>query len=637
MNDYACELWKSARVIRQKLDSVSEKPKEEIQEELCALFTTHSPLVEDVEYALHTAVISRLESGDIEKVKEIAGILDIVVAIIIDQFDRASKAPPTPSDTDTCKSWWSLFFTNAEDVARLIPTSLIGQLVDHWEVSLVQLKDAYLRLAKQRLQESDVKEDGPARQDERKKLISHLGISPNGLLYLTLTSLLKQLNSRLCSSLHASLRARCVFLLERILAMDHKAIANNQKLRTQDFITCSDLDEDVMVGGDFRREFYRDFWSLQEALQYPDRMLEDVFLSTLTKVITYFLEHPAHMAAQPWAPPDSTPLRYAPRSRALGVQLNDPEFRLQFLTQVLIAFQVLEQEVRRTDPAPLSQKPESIRAEFASLKKQCQKVMVETRPAFAKMLTQVLERETQWVGWKGHGCREFEHESKEMLTARVTQAAKLSPEPRTNRKPHLEPYVSSLLKTLKDPQWKEPSVRAPMCERYLDRLIEEEKPENGIEEEYKAKKNKVFMWQCRRLFCQQHLRVYAQKDVRNPLDFMDAVKYVRTGKAPSKTEAEAEVEAEPADVPEAEEVERHEPEPQEALEAQEVQEAVEMAEVVEAEDPQEEPNGGDQVQSSKDTEAAPDGPSPASDLATECLKREGESDGSEPPAKKLKQ
>ena len=77
--------------------------------------------------------------------------------------------------------------------------------------------------------------------------------------------------------------------------------------------------------------------------------------------------------------------------------------------------------------------------------------------------------------------------------------------------------------------------------------------------------------------------------------------------------------------------------PKQALEAQEVQEAVEMAEVVEAEDPPEEPNGGDQVQSSKDTEAAPDGPSPASDVATECLKREGESDGSEPPAKKLKQ
>ena len=63
-----------------------------------------------------------------------------------------------------------------------------------------------------------------------KKLISQLGVSPNGHVYLTLTSLLKQLSARLAGSFNARLRTRISLLLERLLALDHKAIANNQPL-----------------------------------------------------------------------------------------------------------------------------------------------------------------------------------------------------------------------------------------------------------------------------------------------------------------------------------------------------------------------------------------------------------------------
>merc|ERR1712151_246821 len=73
-----------------------------------------------------------------------------------------------------------------------------------------------------------------------------------------------------------------------------------------------------------------------------------------------------------------------------------------------------------------------------------------------------------------------------------------------------------------------------MCDAYLDRLIEEDDPKNEIEEDYKAKGNKVLMWQCRRLFCQQHLRIYAQKELNNKPDFMDAVRLVKGVKAPAE-------------------------------------------------------------------------------------------------------
>jgi len=155
-------------------------------------------------------------------------------------------------------------------------------------------------------------------------------------------------------------------------------------------------------------------------------------------------------------------------------------------------------------------------------------------------LRHLLDRESHWVSWKGHGCREFERESLEMLSARVPPADKMQEKPAPMRasKPQLAGHLSGLLKTLKNPEWKVSSTSLSnqsmrthamrkMCDTYLDRLIEEEKPENQIEEEYRAKRNKVFMWQCRRLFGHQYLRFYAQKDVSTKTEFMDYVRAVR--------------------------------------------------------------------------------------------------------------
>merc|ERR1740130_1010655 len=133
-----------------------------------------------------------------------------------------------------------------------------------------------------------------------------------------------------------------------------------------------------------------------------------------------------------------------------------------------------------------------------------------------------------------------------MLNAKIPVADTLPENPIGNKpaKPSLEAYIRNILATLKDPKWKLPqapgsqddeeaakamhaNTTQAMCDGFLERLIEEDKPENGIEEDYKAKKNKVLMWQSRRLFCQHHLRVYAQKEVGSKPDFMDIVRIVK--------------------------------------------------------------------------------------------------------------
>lgn len=656
MDERAVEVWSQAPVVFETLDRIASKPKEQLVPELVELMSAPSSAgaddaaatpppavgVEEFEYAVHAVVMRRLEAGEDALLCEITSFLDGLTAAVAELLTTAA-APGVPStDTERCKQWWTSLMSVSEDVAKLLPIGQLERLVSDLEGGLVQVRSAYLKLAQQRLKEFDAKQEADAkaaekaeaeanaaakedakegkdgkdakpkeppkdskaaeakRTEERRRCITQLGISPNGTLYLSLTSLLKQVSSRLCNSLHASLRARVVLLLENLLAMDHKAIANNQKLRTQDYIQVDDLEteadadmgidaakateapkEDAVTdgtvtipddGGEAAPEekkpaaeaasslgqdsavdygLYKSFWGLQEALHYPERLFErketwTSFHKALLAVLKLFLKYPLQDNVKvPWTPPEPHPARQAPRARALRSQLDDPGFRQQFLTQVLIAFQALERDNRKD--ALISRQTDTTKAQLSSLKKMCGEALGELREGFPELLRHVLDREQQWVAWKSSGCREFERESLEMLHAKITPADVL-PEGRETAgltKPRLAPYLNTVLKTLKDPKWRAMPTAKPtddeeavkdmrahalkrMCDEALDRLVEEDKPENGIEEEYKAKKNKVFMWQSRRLFCQQHLRTYAKMEgTVAKTDFMYFVRHVK--------------------------------------------------------------------------------------------------------------
>lgn len=725
MDDGVTELWRFVPTIIDKLDGVCSNPGEHSKQVLFAalgLASSNSvainveetkPGVEDFEYALQASILGRLESNDDRKIDEVVPLIDVAAFVVAELFERSAALGAAAAETERCKSWWTMFVTVAEDTCRLAPTRILEGFVGDFESSLVRLRAAYLKLALLRLAECDAKQEAEAkaseegasgqgaaelkdgtkeaarqaklaqdreskRIEERKKQISHLGISPNGQLFLTLTSLLKQVTSRLPGSLHTPLRARVTLLLEKLLAMDYKAIANNQKNRATDYVQLEDLDpetdgafplvappraavvvvdvadgtefklpndpkdepkpkaegevksqtevkaeagvksdavvvsikvgqDDAMIivdmdegtestpkvinslGGDPAVDYklYRSFWELQEYLLHPERLFDrpdgwETFHRTLSKQLELFQKYPVQdPMKQPWAPPEPAPLRQAPRSSAFGVQMDDPGFRQQFLTQVMIAFQALEQGVSGKQDASgiMSRQTDKIKGEFETLKKKVQEVLEHARVGYTELLSRILEREAHWVAWKGHGCREYQRDSLEMLNGKAPPADELPDKMLATRpaKPVLAPYIQGMLKTLKNPQWKvgtpatgseeevaksmRPHVLKSMCDSYLERLMEDEKPENGIEEDYKAKKNKVFMWQCRRLFATQHLRLYARKDVggaTGKTDFLDIVRMVQekepeepaaNGHHAGAEGAAAEAEAEDQDLP----------------------------------------------------------------------------------------
>ncbi|CAE7454379.1 THO1 [Symbiodinium natans] len=303
---------------------------------------------------------------------------------------------------------------------------------------------------------------------------------------------------------------------------------------------------------------YTGFWALQESLQVVEKLFEKPenwkhFHAAMTKLLKQFEKYPTSAEQrEPWTPPEPAPQRQVCRARAFRVQMDDPQLRIQFLTQVLIAFQALEQDVssRRDRPGGLiSTQPDSIHAQLKEIRSCIEKVLTQTRASVGTMVTHVLARESHWVNWKGMGCREWEHDSLEMLTGKAQEIDVVGTTvsfPKYD-KPKLDPTIRDLLKEVKD--FTPPVIQPPRTdsegnpepcalelrrigEQGLDRHEGDEDPANGIEEEYKAKYNKAFMWQSRRLFGRHHIRVYARKEVSGKTDFMDFVRSARNRNPP---------------------------------------------------------------------------------------------------------
>ncbi|CAK0861855.1 unnamed protein product, partial [Prorocentrum cordatum] len=265
-------VWPHASTVLAALNEVASKPADVAKDRLLQVLgmgpddtavmdcsAERKPGLEDFEHAMYAAIFARLEADDEAKEAEVVRLLDAGAALVVDLFERAARPGASQPETDRCKFWWTMLMSVTEDASKLIPSRHLEGLVSDWERSLPRLRAAFLAMADQRLKEFDAKQLAGAaaledvddkekkRIDDRKKLIGVLGVSPNGILCLALTSLLKQLSSRLCSSLHAPLRARIVLLLEQI-SMDHKAIANNQKLRSQEWTKVEDLDAEADAG-----------------------------------------------------------------------------------------------------------------------------------------------------------------------------------------------------------------------------------------------------------------------------------------------------------------------------------------------------------------------------------------------------
>eukprot|EP00397_Hematodinium_sp_SG-2012_P057262 GEMP01071393.1.p1 GENE.GEMP01071393.1~~GEMP01071393.1.p1 ORF type:complete len:252 (+),score=36.40 GEMP01071393.1:128-883(+) len=182
----------------------------------------------------------------------------------------------------------------------------------------------------------------------------------------------------------------------------------------------------------------------------------------------------------------------------------------------MCAFALTTNVVKPDHPRSITRLDENRQIAFQKLKKRTWHLLEVASPSFARLLATNLSKETDWVVWKKGNCKESDRfyfraperlepaKKRRRLATDVTQAP-------------IQPYMDTLLGKLNEAA--RPSLDAALDQKvdqkdvsikFFKQLWDEDLPENKIDEEYKMKNNKVFMWQARRLYCQQHLSSHGE-------------------------------------------------------------------------------------------------------------------------------
>lgn len=136
--------------------------------------------------------------------------------------------------------------------------------------------------------------------------------------------------------------------------------------------------------------------------------------------------------------------------------------------------------------------------------------MQETPPdgaAFLELVDELFRRESRWVKWKLDNCKPFERAAPENFSLPLGsfRRPKLDPtqvnmsSAELNRLWNLHPDTDAFLRDESE------AMQVPTAASFLDALVQQLDPANGIEKEYLYSRDPVFVWRAVRLASQEML------------------------------------------------------------------------------------------------------------------------------------
>lgn len=230
--------------------------------------------------------------------------------------------------------------------------------------------------------------------------------------------------------------------------------------------------------------------------------------------------------------------KYLTSAQLFHLQLHDPFIRMQLLLQLLIYFQRCVRlafgccEFRldwfKLIPClifilcSLKAKPPQINWQPEQLKPLEQRVykLIEGIPSvgedFARSVKNVLHREVHWLDWKASSCPQFEKEPESLARKRKRPAEQ-------EMKQNGGSAVSSALEVASMPiadiaEALEENV--PSYQRQIAPYEEAMDPENGIDEEYHPKHDKIYCWRSLRVISNSHLAAFGEATT-SPQDLLE--------------------------------------------------------------------------------------------------------------------
>eukprot|EP00937_MAST-01D_sp_MAST-1D-sp2_P002401 g2401.t1 len=186
--------------------------------------------------------------------------------------------------------------------------------------------------------------------------------------------------------------------------------------------------------------------------------------------------------------------KYLTASRLLRLQLRDPLFRKNVLTQFLILFRAAtalagpaaDAGAGAADAPAVAR---HIQAEpLRALQERCVALLRRTPPdgpSFEALLRHVLARDEQWIAWKQDKCPAFGREDPDA---------------------QLQKIFGDTAPGIGGGQQQDASSGAPALVDFVEPFEDAMDPANAIEEEYHPKQDKVYMWRLGRLLTRHHIQ-----------------------------------------------------------------------------------------------------------------------------------
>lgn len=323
---------------------------------------------------------------------------------------------------------------------------------------------------------------------------------------------------RLSQSQNNVFCGRIHIFLTRIFPISEKSALNlnsNFNLENE-----TKFDAEVQPDGELDPKLYSSIWGVQDFFRSPLGMYEPekfkIFEESVNKILETFKNYKLENNENSRTEIDPDGLKpdqnhvYFPKfltsSSLTELQLSDPSFRRQILTQILFLIQYLNGYVKfrpATNVLPYAQR------EWVKTKeKEVFVLMNETPPngqKYTKFIKHLIERENFWIKWKNEGCQKFMKEKEmDIDTGPAPKKRRtLYDDIMGNRKlglgsvelTRLWGKSESNLEACKTPK----RQFIPEVNQYFEEAIMQSDPKNEIEDKYKCYLDPSYGWRSLRL------------------------------------------------------------------------------------------------------------------------------------------
>ncbi|KAK9915708.1 hypothetical protein WJX75_002974 [Coccomyxa subellipsoidea] len=356
---------------------------------------------------------------------------------------------------------------------------------------------------------------------------------------LSVLRICNQLLRRLSRASSSELCGRILMFLTRLLPLLDRSGLNVQgQFNTSHSTPVEDVPEGTVDsnGQPVDATFYATFWGLQDVFQHPYAAMEpSKWAGTITdikRVLAEFTKQPVALASSSGGEGEgglleeaALTVKYLSSPKLMRLQLQDAALRRHFLLQALLFLHACQNPVVKTGTAAAQQaKKEALRSKQVLEAEELEGLLyaeLQRTPKhgahFCAAVRTILTRETQWTKWKSEGCQGYERKEVAQLTPlaldAALQAAAAAPS-NPNRVDTGSEALNRLWNITRDNmsclKGDANRRKTPSLQEHLAPVIMEMDPEEGIEDQYKTKKDEVYSWKALRLIARTNLPIFSK-------------------------------------------------------------------------------------------------------------------------------